>query len=338
MPVITCPKSRCTWKTDDLGEATAMRLIELHLGAEHEMDVKDKKEGHAKVERVRRPEVTPDMSEERWAYFLNRWEAYKKGCGLKEEGAMDQLVECLAEPVREDHYRQFAGVKAKNEKDLLLQIHQVTVRKANRAVVREKIGGLKQDRGESIRKFAGRLRALAMVSGFEVTCDCGKKVSYMQEYLKDKIVAGLNDGEIKTAVLGHRDVNTWSMDELLLYIEAKEAGKVSVSMMGGTASAAAVSTPAAAAAVSGGAPRSGTRDKPKEKCDKCGRSHGGDRTCPAKELKCYNCEKIGHLASKCRQPKVKRKDHAKAVDAKAVDAKDEKEESVGAVGDTHCIC
>ena len=58
------------------------------------------------------------MSEERWAYFLSRWEAYKKGCELSGEGAMDQLIECMTEPVREDHYRQFSGEKPVDEKAL----------------------------------------------------------------------------------------------------------------------------------------------------------------------------------------------------------------------------
>ena len=110
MPAITCPKSRCTWKTDDLTEETAMKLIELHLLSEHEVEAEKKvKTGGPKAEKVRRPEVSPDMTEERWAYFLSRWEAYKRGWGLSDTEAMDQLLECLAEPVREDHYRQFAG-------------------------------------------------------------------------------------------------------------------------------------------------------------------------------------------------------------------------------------
>ena len=79
-----------------------MLMVDLHLKAEHEVETKvetGKKTG-TKTEKVRRPEVTPEMSEDRWAYFKARWEAYKKGCDLEGEAAMDQLLECLSEPLQ----------------------------------------------------------------------------------------------------------------------------------------------------------------------------------------------------------------------------------------------
>ena len=45
MPAISCPKSRCQWKSDDLSEATAMLMVNLHLKAEHEMKSEEKKAG-----------------------------------------------------------------------------------------------------------------------------------------------------------------------------------------------------------------------------------------------------------------------------------------------------
>ena len=90
MMILSCPKSRCTWKTDDVGETTGLKLIELHLTAKHgEKDVKQKAQGGAKVEKPRRPEVSPDMSADRWAYFLARWKSYNPGAALK--GPIDIL-------------------------------------------------------------------------------------------------------------------------------------------------------------------------------------------------------------------------------------------------------
>ena len=336
MPPITCPKSRCTFKTDDLSEAMALKMVELHLLSEHEVETKEKatKQAVAKAEKVRRPEVSPDMTEERWAYFMSRWTAYKKGCGLAGEDAVDQLLECLAEPVREDHYRQFAGVEVADEKTTLDQIRQVAVRKANRAVIRERMGTTKQERGETARKFAGRVRALAVVSGLEVSCECGKKVSYVDETIKDKVIGGLADVEVKTAVLGHKEVNTWTLDEMMDYIEAKEAGKVSVSLMGGQASAAAVSSPSSSSSSAWKSEDARNRDhKSSTRCDKCGRGHGSDKQCPAKEMKCFNCDLTGHLASRCRQPR-KKKDTVKSVEPK----EEAKVEAVDAGNDSHWIC
>ena len=339
MPVVTCPKSRCQWKSDDLTEETAMRLVEMHLLAEHEVETDKKKSKPAgrKMEKVRRPEVSPEMTEERWAYFISRWESYKRSCELTDEDAVDQLLECLAEPVREDHYRQFAGVKEKDLVTVMEQVRQVAVRKANRAVIREKMGTTKQERGEGVRKFAGRIRALAIVSGFEVTCSCSKKVSYMEEAVKDKVIGGMVDTDVKTAVLGHKEVNTWSLEEMLIYIEAKEAGKVSVSLMGGQASAAAVSSSSSSRSSSTWKNKD-KESKPGAKCDKCGRSHP-EKPCPAREMKCFNCDKKGHLASKCHQPK-KQQGAAKAVETKEEKSNkdDEAVEAVVMENDKHWIC
>ena len=205
------------------------------------------------------------------------------------------------------------------------------MKKANRAVIRESMGNLKQERGETVRKFTGRIRALAVVSELEVECACTKKVSYMKEAIKDRVVGGLHDQDIKTAVLSHKDVNEWSLDDLLGYVEAKEAGRVSASLMGGAASASAVSSGGSSSysSSSKGKPRVQQRSG----CDRCGRSHGQDRGCPAKELKCFNCNMTGHFTAKCKKPRKGREN------AKTVETKEVTEESVESVTDEkHWIC
>ena len=156
MPVLSCPKSRWGCKTDDVKDDTGLKLVELHLTAEHEKEDKGKKsETKAKVEKPRRPEITPDMSADRWAYFLARWKSYKSSCNLEGEEVINQLMECMTEIVREDHYRQFSGIEADTEAEVLQHVKQVAVKKANRAVLRDSLVMIKQERGETVRKFVG---------------------------------------------------------------------------------------------------------------------------------------------------------------------------------------
>lgn len=35
-------------------------------------------------------------------------------------------------------------------------------------------------------------------------------------------------------------------------------------------------------------------------CDRCGRRHGANDRCIAMGLKCHNCQRLNHLAAKCR--------------------------------------
>ena len=305
----------------------AFKLVELHLQSEHKLEIgKPEKGGGAKnkMDKIRRPEVGPDMSNDKWAYFLTRWETYKTACGLKDDDVTGQLMECMLEGVREDHYRQFGGAKVESGEVLLEQVKQVAVPKSNRAVQRDSLNSVRQERGEGVRKFCGRIRAVALVCEYEVECGCSKKNSYMDCVIKDKVIAGLGDGEIKTEVLSHREVNKWTLKELLAYIESKEAGKKSATVMGGSGT------------VSGVFKKREDKKKPGKRkpqaggCDNCGRSHGKDGVCPAKDRQCFNCEKTGHLAFKCRQPK-KEKNKVKKVDV------EEKKDTVGAVVDDHWI-
>ena len=39
-----------------------------------------------------------------------------------------------------------------------------------------------------------------------------------------------------------------------------------------------------------------------KKCYRCGKAHDPD-SCWVKTAECYNCSKIGHLASRCKAPK-----------------------------------
>ena len=166
MPTLKCTNFRCQWVTDDVSEGMAFKLVELHLQSEHKMEVVKPETGGGarnKMDKIRRPEVGPDMSNDRWAYFLTRWEAYKTGSGLKDTDVTGQLTECMVESVREDHYRQFGGSEVGTEKVLLDQIKQVAVPKSSRAVQRDSLNLIKQERGEGVRKFCGRIRAVALV-------------------------------------------------------------------------------------------------------------------------------------------------------------------------------
>ena len=240
---------------------------------------------------------------------------------------MNQLMECMVDAVREDHYRQFGGVKADTEVLLLSQIRQVAVPKSSRAVQRDSLSNIRQERGEGVRKFCGRIRAIALVCEFETECGCGKKASYMDLQIKDKVVSGLHDTEIKTAVLSHRDINKWDLEDLLGYVESKEAGKKSVTVMGGSGS------------VSGVFKKKDDQKKkssPEKKgqsggCENCGRSHG-DKECWTKSKTCFNCDKTGHLSAKCRQPK---KEKGKAV--KQVDTEEKKDTVESVQQDEHWI-
>lgn len=193
----------------------------------------------SKAEKAKRPELAPDILEEEWSYFKARWTQYKQATGLKGGDIVTQLLECCTEPLRRDHQRTFSGARAANvmEEVIFAELRQIAVCMRNKAVNRVKLSTLKQDKGEPIRKFSGRVRSLATVNGYSVKCsneECGHDVSYTEAVIMDQLIAGLADTDIQKDVLSLTESDTWDLEKLLKYFEGKESGLASQGLMSGS--------------------------------------------------------------------------------------------------------
>ena len=283
----TCEYDDCEWetKTDTLDQY--ITLLKLHVDARHRQHA-----ASSKAEKTRRPELSSETSDEDWSYFTSRWTQYKKATGLTGEDIVTQLLECCNEQLRRDHHRTFGTTETNDEKDVLAQLKQIAVTKRNIAVNRVKLGTLKQDRGEPVRKFAGRVKSLAAVSGYTVKCtkeDCNTLVSVMELVVTDQLIRGLADSEIQKDVLSHTDSDTRDLETLLTYIEGKESGRASHNLLSGGG--------IAAAAQQG----QGQQGQSQGKCRWCGEKHAkGKEYCKAVGQTCSSCGKLGHFSKVCR--------------------------------------
>ena len=98
--------------------------------------------------------------------------------------------------------------------------------KKNKAVNRVKVGTLRQDKGEPVRKFFGRVRSLAAVSKYAVKCKgCNKDVNYSEEVIMDQVIRGLSNSEIQKDVLSQLDADNLTLEKLLTFVEGKNQDK-----------------------------------------------------------------------------------------------------------------
>ena len=287
---VSCEYPGCPgpWKSPEGELDTIVKLLEMHFKSKHSST--KPKSTSAKAEKAKRPEIAAEMSDEDWQYFLSRWEAYKKSTSLEGEEIVLQLMECCCEQLRRDHHRTYPGNQTTvTESSRLAEIKQIAVRAKNRAVNRAKLNTLKQDKGEPIRKFAGRIRSLASVSGYSIACTgCKIAVSYTDEVIMDQVIAGIADLEIQKDVLSHPDAENLNLEKLLVFVEGKESGQTSLGLLsGGTVAA------------------SNSENKPRErKCRFCGDTHVmGKKFCKAAGQECSKCGKKDHLAKVCRSSK-----------------------------------
>ena len=286
MVVHKCEFADCDWEQDTANLETFATLYKIHVSAVHAQPT-----SNAKAEKAKRPPLSSDVSDEDWEYFTSRWEQYKKAANITGDDVVTQLMECCDEQLRREHHRTFSGAGATTETDILAELKQIAVSKKNKAVNRVKLGQMKQDRGEPIRKYCGRVRSLASVSGYSVKCPkegCNTNVSYTEQVIQDQLTIGLADPEIQRDVLSHADGDNMNLEALVKFIEGKESALTSQGLMSGSGSVSANKTGVKAGPGQG-------------KCRWCGEVHPrGREHCKAADQTCEACGKQGHFKKVCR--------------------------------------
>ena len=307
MPSVTCPWPGCTFATpEDADYAAAVGHLQLHREAVHATAAAPP----AIMEKPKRPTIAPRGTAEEWTYFTQRWAEYKAASRISGTDVIYQLLDCCTEELRRDISRTYNTLSSTlDESTVLDHIKALAIRKENVLVARVEIHRLQQDRDEPVRAFAARLRGQASICNFSIKCPCSPpvKVDYSDTMVRDALVRGLYDEEIRLDLLSKADEDI-TLEDALKFVEAKESGKRSASRL---AEGDSMST---TAATSSYRRRQRYRDKPRDVtvnqpqlCGYCGKpAHGSDRErpklCPAYGKTCSRCGIKHHFQTVCRQP------------------------------------
>ena len=98
-------------------------------------------------------------------------------------------------------------------------------------VARVSLHNMRQDRDEPVRAFGARLRGQASVCKFTQQCpNCDANVDYTEAMVKDMLCRGLEDSEIQMDLLGDKNQDM-TLEQVLRFVEAKEAGRLSASRL-----------------------------------------------------------------------------------------------------------
>ena len=261
----------------------------------------------ARVEKVKRPSISPAGTTEDWQYFRLRWDDYVKATKLDGTDRIIQLLECRDDQLRRDLTRNTGGALTEMaEDDVLKAMRRLAVREENTMVARATLHNLRQDRDEPIRAYGARLKGQASVCKFTQQCArCDASVDFTEAMIRDVLCRGLEDTEIQMDLLGDKNQDM-TLEQVLTFVEAKEAGKRSASRL---------LLPQAADAVTGSSYKKpkkllakGPPPRDQEACTYCGtRGHGRNpptrirRTeCPAFGTNCDLCGRDHHFGKMCR--------------------------------------
>ena len=202
--MIKCPAPGCdagwptTTPTDVLTRLLDIQSARAHAAHTHE----PAPTAAARAEKVRRPTVSASGTSEEWAYFIRRWTDYKQATRLTGSDIVFQLLECCEEGLRKDLTRTFGALSSNTEETILKNIKTLAVRQENIMVARVQLQQMRQDKDEPVRTFAARLRGQAGVCNFNIKCSCNACIDYSDVMVRDVLIRGLSDGEIRLDIMG----------------------------------------------------------------------------------------------------------------------------------------
>ena len=308
MPSVDCPRTGCTFQTADMDNMEhAMTMLKIHAGEHDPVQQQQAPIQHPvpRGETVKRPSIETGVTLEAWVFFKSCWTRYKKLAQIQPQLVTAQLLECAEKELLLDlHRNNGSNLDNLDEEHLLGEMRRLAVHGESQIISRVKFRNLCQDHQEDVRHYAARVKGQASLCNYTITCSrCADDLSYADEEIMDQICTGLADAEIQKEVLALRKQNQ-TIEELVGFIEDREAGKRSQTALSSSASVSKISQ------------YRKNKDKPpdyspkadnSELCSYCGeRGHGRrasrrirQQKCKAYNIKCEKCGRLGHDIKMC---------------------------------------
>ena len=224
MVVVACPAPGCTYKTEDLPAEIVVPLLNIHAN-EHSRPSSTASRGP----KLNRPVIAMGVDEETWNAFLRRWEAFKVGSDISDATAPTQLFQCASEGLGDLLLKSDPSLPMKKEADVIAAMHSLAVIPVARGVIRAELFQMSQSNDEPIRTFAARVRGKAETCGFTTSVKCPHdsyiKADYTEEVIRDVLLAGICDLDIRREALSMAGVLEKTVNDVISIIEAREMAR-----------------------------------------------------------------------------------------------------------------
>ena len=278
---INCQFPNCDYVATSRSENIAIAMLSSHSPV-HVSAQGGTSTSVSKAPTVDRPSLGLDISEEDWDDFENLWKQFKKVTKLKPDEEATHLFQCCSSDLKQQLLKSESGVLEKNEADLRKAMKGLAVIPVAISVRRTELLSMGQDKGEVIKSFFAKVRGKALTCRFKIKCPvCVAPnvtvVDYTEEVVKDVLIHGIYDADIKQEILGLPKLEDFTMSALIGHIEGKEMARDAIA--GGVLSNAALSS-FKKAGKEGAKVKAEKSDKPdpdeklhasKGKCEDCGK-------------------------------------------------------------------
>ena len=230
MVVISCAYPGCDYQSEDVTEPIACALLQSHSFSHATAASAGQAAVPAPVTenrgpRLERPHIGIGVSLEEWNVFTRRWHVFKAGSGIDDTSAPSQLFQCASKELGDNLLKYDADVASRPLTDLLTSMRRLAVIPIATGVLRTDLMQMCQRRDEAFRSFAARVRGKADTCAFSADCQCGQKVDYTDHMIRDTLLKGICDVEIRREVLGTANILTTAINDVIALVESKEMAR-----------------------------------------------------------------------------------------------------------------
>ena len=228
MVAIGCLVPGCDFSTGDVSEALAIALLTNH-GLSHTVLMSaSAPPSHVPTPHgpnLERPRVDIGVSIEEWNVFVRRWEVFCTGSGIATAQAPFQLFQCAGPDLGDSLLKANPNATHGTIDELLAAMRSLAVIPVATCVLRTELMALRQERDEMFRAFASRVRGKAETCSYAAVCRCGQPVDYTDHIVRDVLVNGIYDSDIRREALGTPDILKLPVNEVVALVENKEMAR-----------------------------------------------------------------------------------------------------------------
>lgn len=226
MTVIECPFPECDFATGDTSEAISLAVFNAHTLIHSNVAPAPAAAVRARGPKLDRPRIECGVSTEKWNAFVRRWETFRAGSDIDAASATRQLFHCADETLGDIILRAESDFSSKPISDALEIMKSFAVVAVARGVLRSELSAMRQSADEPFRNFAAKVRGKAETCDFKLTCgNCSSDVYYTDEAIRDVLLHGIADEDIRRDALGAPETQTKTVSDVIAYVEAKETAR-----------------------------------------------------------------------------------------------------------------
>ena len=230
MAIFNCSMDGCEFKTDHVEGSVAAVMLTIHNNVHIAMPTSGTSDvaTRHRAPKIERPKISTGSSEETWNTFVKRWTMFQRSTGLTGAESVEQLFHCCDEDLGDSILKGHPDAVTGTEDNMLNVIKQMAVIPVAISVRRADLLTTKQDHGENARAFYAKVRGKASTCKYSIECtnaECNQVIDFTNVMVKDVVISGLVDEDVKKDVLGWTDLDTKSLEDTVSFIEAKEMAR-----------------------------------------------------------------------------------------------------------------